>query len=93
MVLEGELRGLAALGVVDHLLAPRQTDAVVPARGEVSSMIAAAPHREGPFGAKGFSEGGLVGVAPAIANAIYNATVVRIKDLPITRGKMINGLR
>ncbi|MFC1867834.1 xanthine dehydrogenase family protein molybdopterin-binding subunit [Thermodesulfobacteriota bacterium] len=65
----------------------------LPTRGEVTSMIAAIPHREGPFGAKGFGEAVLVSVAPAIANAVYNATGVRIKDLPITRGKMINGLR
>jgi len=65
----------------------------IPAGDDVASMIAASPHREGPFGAKGFSEGGLVGVAPAIANAIYEATGVRIKDLPITKEKMLKGLK
>ncbi|MCI0779460.1 MAG: molybdopterin-dependent oxidoreductase, partial [Chloroflexi bacterium] len=38
----------------------------------------------GPYGAKGIGEGGVVAVAPAVANAIYNATGVRIKDLPLT---------
>ena len=57
------------------------------------AMIAVAPHREGPFGAKGFGEGVLVAVAPAIANAIYNATGVRIKDLPITKERMLQGLK
>ncbi len=65
----------------------------VPAGEDVKSMIAATPHNEGPFGAKGFSEGGLVAVAPAIANAIYKATGVRIKDLPITKEKVLKGLK
>jgi len=38
----------------------------------------------GPFGAKGIGEPGLVPTAPAIANAIYDAIGVRIKELPIT---------
>ncbi len=65
----------------------------VPACGNVKSMIAAVPHQEGPYGAKGFSEGGLVAVAPAIANAIFDATGVRIRDLPITKEKVLKMLR
>ena len=65
----------------------------VPACGDVKSMIAAVPHQEGPYGAKGFSEGGLVAVAPAIANAIFDATGVRIRDLPITKEKVLKMLR
>jgi CO/xanthine dehydrogenase Mo-binding subunit len=65
----------------------------LPACGDVKSMIAAIPHQEGPYGAKGFSEGGLVAVAPAIANAIFNATGVRIRDLPITKEKVLKMLR
>jgi len=38
----------------------------------------------GPYGAKGVGEGGIVAVAPAVANAIYNATGVRIRELPLT---------
>jgi len=37
----------------------------------------------GPFGAKGIGEPGSVPTAPAIANAIYDAVGVRIKDLPL----------
>jgi CO/xanthine dehydrogenase Mo-binding subunit len=65
----------------------------VPACGDVTSMIAAVPHQEGPYGAKGFSEGGLVAVAPAIGNAIFKATGVRIRDLPITKEKVLKMLR
>ena len=42
-----------------------------------------------PIGAKGLGEIGLVGVAAAIGNAIYNATGVRVRELPITLDKLI----
>jgi xanthine dehydrogenase molybdenum-binding subunit len=48
---------------------------------------------EGPFGAKGVGEPGLVPVAPAIANAVYDAIGIRIKDLPITPEKILAGLK
>jgi CO/xanthine dehydrogenase Mo-binding subunit len=38
----------------------------------------------GPFGSKGLGEGGLLPVASAIANAVYNAVGVRLRDLPLT---------
>ncbi|NWF91300.1 MAG: molybdopterin-dependent oxidoreductase [Syntrophaceae bacterium] len=47
----------------------------------------------GPFGAKGIGEPGLVPTAPAIANAIYDALGVRIKDLPITPEKVLAALK
>ena len=42
----------------------------------------------GPFGAKGTGEGGLLPVAPAIGNALYNAVGIRIYDLPLTPEKV-----
>ena len=48
---------------------------------------------EGPYGAKGIGEPGCVPAAPAIANAIYNAVGVRIKDLPITPEKVLAAIR
>ena len=47
----------------------------------------------GPFGAKGVGEPGLVPTAPALANAIYDAVGVRIRDLPITPEKLLQALR
>jgi CO/xanthine dehydrogenase Mo-binding subunit len=38
----------------------------------------------GPFGARGMGEGGLLGVSPAVTNALYRRTGVRFKDLPLT---------
>ncbi len=48
---------------------------------------------EGPFNAKGVGEPGVVPSAPAIANAIYDAVGVRIKDLPITPEKVLAALK
>jgi xanthine dehydrogenase molybdenum-binding subunit len=47
----------------------------------------------GPFGAKGVAEPGLVPTAPAIANAIYDAVGVRIRDLPVTPEKILDALK
>jgi xanthine dehydrogenase molybdenum-binding subunit len=47
----------------------------------------------GPFGAKGIGEPGCVPSAPAIANAIYDAIGVRIKELPITPEKILKALK
>jgi CO/xanthine dehydrogenase Mo-binding subunit len=47
----------------------------------------------GPYGAKGASETAILPGAPAIANAVYDAIGVRIRDLPITPEKVLAGLR
>ncbi|MBU1740078.1 MAG: molybdopterin-dependent oxidoreductase, partial [Proteobacteria bacterium] len=48
---------------------------------------------EGPFGAKGVGEMALIPTAPAIANAIFNATGARIKELPITAERLLAELQ
>lgn len=45
-----------------------------------------------PMKAKGVGELGLCGVSAAIANAIYNATGVRVRDYPITLDKLLKAL-
>jgi xanthine dehydrogenase YagR molybdenum-binding subunit len=42
-----------------------------------------------PMGAKGMGEIATIGVAAAVANAVYNATGKRIRELPITPDKLI----
>jgi len=42
-----------------------------------------------PMGAKGIGEIGIVGTAAAIANAVYHATGIRIRELPITLDKLL----
>lgn len=59
----------------------------------VQAVIVESDEKDGPFGAKGIGEPGLVPTAPAIANAIYDAVGVRIKDLPITPEKILKALK
>ncbi|MDP3766654.1 MAG: molybdopterin-dependent oxidoreductase, partial [Dehalococcoidia bacterium] len=47
----------------------------------------------GPYGAKGMGEGGIVGVSPAVANALARATGVRVRDLPLTPERVWRALR
>ncbi len=60
---------------------------------ETEIIIINKPDPKGPFGAKGVGEPATVGVAPAIANAIYDAVGVRITDLPITPEKVLRALK
>jgi xanthine dehydrogenase YagR molybdenum-binding subunit len=46
------------------------------------------PDDSNPLGVKGVGEIGIVGVAAAIANAVYHATGKRVRDLPITLDKL-----
>ncbi len=45
-----------------------------------------------PVGAKGVGELGISGAGAAVANAIYNATGVRVRDFPVTLDKLLEGL-
>ena len=46
------------------------------------------PDDSNPLGIKGLGEIGIVGVAAAIANAVYHATGKRVRDLPIMLDKL-----
>jgi xanthine dehydrogenase YagR molybdenum-binding subunit len=46
------------------------------------------PDPRAPMGARGIGEIGITGTAAAVANAIYNATGKRVRDLPITLDKL-----
>ncbi|CAN5892673.1 xanthine dehydrogenase family protein molybdopterin-binding subunit [soil metagenome] len=54
---------------------------------EVMCTDIADPHT--PMGAHGVGEIGITGVGAAVANAIYNACGKRVRDLPITLGKLL----
>lgn len=58
----------------------------------LDSVSVTVPHPDGPYGAKGVGESGTLSVQPTIANAIYNACGVRIRDLPITPEKVLRAL-
>ncbi|MET0245211.1 MAG: xanthine dehydrogenase family protein molybdopterin-binding subunit, partial [Sphingomonas sp.] len=49
-------------------------------------------HAANPLLAKGVGELGVCGAGAAVANAIYNATGVRIRDFPCTLDKLLDGL-
>ncbi|MBS3815166.1 MAG: xanthine dehydrogenase family protein molybdopterin-binding subunit [Hadesarchaea archaeon] len=52
---------------------------------EFVNILIENPQENGPFGARGVGELGMISVAPAIGNAIYDAIEVNINDLPISR--------
>jgi xanthine dehydrogenase YagR molybdenum-binding subunit len=76
-------------GWVNHDLAMYH----VPVNADVPSIEAAWLDEDdrhvNPMGAKGIGEIGIVGTAAAVANAVADATGIRIRDLPITPAKLV----
>ena len=68
-----------------HILTMMDSPEIVPICVEV-------PHDEGPFGAKGLGELVLNATAPAVANAVFDAVGMRIRDLPLNPQKMFYAL-
>jgi len=107
MLLEGQVYGGATMGIgyalTERLILengkvmnPNFLDYKILTAKDVPNIEAIVVETEdpfGPFGAKGIGEPGLVPTAPAIANAIYDAVGVRIKDLPITPEKILTALK
>src|SRR5581483_1926916 len=60
---------------------------------EVECFIVESIDPEGPFGAKECSEGSLAATIPAIANAIYDAVGVRLREAPFTPERVLAALR
>lgn len=59
---------------------------------DIDTIIIEDPETTAPYGAKGIGEPVTLPVAPAILNAIYDATGVRVKDLPVTPEKFFKVL-
>lgn len=59
---------------------------------EVVSIPVEVPLPEGPFGAKGIGELAVVGIAPAVGNAIYDALKIRIKELPLFPERVLSAI-
>jgi selenium-dependent xanthine dehydrogenase len=95
---EGQLHGGIAMGLGYALMEEfvyTQTDSFaklkIPRAKDMPDMEVITlniPRVKGPFGASGTAEYADVPTAPAIANAIYNACGVRVRDLPITPEKI-----
>lgn len=71
---------LAEYAVPIHADAPRAVDVIFVEERD--------PHVN-PLGVKGVGEIAMVGVAPAIANAVFLATGRRVRQLPITSDKLL----
>ena len=60
---------------------------------QIEALLVEVPDETGPFGAKGVGENGNLATAAAIANAIYDATGIRLTDLPLTDQKVLEALK
>ena len=60
---------------------------------EIKPTLVEHRFKYGPFGAKGMGEAPLIPMASSIANAIYNATGVRIKELPATPERVLSAIK
>lgn len=58
----------------------------------IKKIIVEDPESTAPFGAKGIGEPVMVYVAPAILNAIYDATGVRMTEIPVTPEKLLKAI-
>ena len=74
---------LAGYHVPVHADVPTAVEAV---------MLAGFDDKSSPLGCKGVGELGICGAGAAIANAVYNACGVRVRDYPITPDKVLNGM-
>ena len=59
---------------------------------EIVPILVESIHNEAPFGAKGIGEPAAAATPPAIANALFDAAGIRIRDLPITPEKVLAAL-
>ncbi len=59
---------------------------------DIESVVLEMPSSNGPYGVKGIGEMTANSPIPAIVNAIYHATGVRIDELPVTPEKILRGL-
>jgi CO/xanthine dehydrogenase Mo-binding subunit len=59
---------------------------------KIEPIVVESPFDGGPYGAKGFGEQPLMGIAPAIVNAVADAIGVRLFELPITPERVLAAL-
>jgi CO/xanthine dehydrogenase Mo-binding subunit len=75
-----------------QLINPNLVDYRLPKFGDVplslTTIILEQGGGPGPYGAKGMGEGGMLGVAPAVCNAVNHATGLRLKEVPLEAEKI-----
>jgi xanthine dehydrogenase YagR molybdenum-binding subunit len=75
-----------------HIVNPSLAEYHVPVNLDVPNIevqFLDVPDPQTPMGARGLGEIGITGTAAAIANAVFNATGRRIRELPITLDKLL----
>jgi xanthine dehydrogenase YagR molybdenum-binding subunit len=76
-----------------RILTPNLSGYLVPVHADVPDLdvqfVDQPDEHANPLGVKGAGELGVVGAAAAVANAVYHATGVRVRDLPITPDKLL----
>ncbi|WP_425093623.1 molybdopterin-dependent oxidoreductase [Tropicimonas sp. S265A] len=102
-LVEGQVQGGVAQGLGMALMEeylPGRTDNLhdylIPTIGDIppiETLIIEEPDAHGPFGAKGLGEHALIPTAPALLNAIRDATGVQVTDLPATPARLRAKLR
>jgi carbon-monoxide dehydrogenase large subunit len=81
-------RGPPAQSLDERLQGPGALDVPV----GIHPILLEHPSGEGPFGAKGVAEVSLVGVAPAVCNAIRHATGATVTRIPATGERVLRAL-
>jgi CO/xanthine dehydrogenase Mo-binding subunit len=80
-----------------HLLNSSFTDYKIPTVRDVPQemvqVFVETPHDKGPFGARGVAEHPMISIPSVIANALFDATGVRIKELPLSPERVFLALR
>ena len=104
---EGQMQGSLSMGLGEALLEEVKFDdkgrIVNASLGEykiptsldmprVKSIIIESNEPNGPFGAKEVGEGAIMPTVPAILNAVYDATGVRIHELPLTAERVYTAM-
>jgi xanthine dehydrogenase YagR molybdenum-binding subunit len=74
---------------LNHDLAGYHVPVCADIEGLEATWVSETDERVNPLGIKGIGEIGIVGTAAAVANAVYHATGVRIRELPIVPSRMV----
>lgn len=106
-LIEGQMDGGFAMGLgyalmedvnlhQGHMKHDRYSNYLIPTAmdlPDLEKIIVESPESTAPFGAKGIGEPVMLGVAPAILNAIYDAVGVRMTEIPVTPDRLLVALK
>jgi len=93
---------ISGMALLEHTMTDRHSGRIVnadlanylaPVNADIADLDAIFVEEDDPYvnplGVKGVGELALVGVAPAVANAVFHATGKRVRELPITPDKLL----